>query len=222
MGRVLITGAGRGIGRELARGYLEAGWEVLATRRGAPPPPEDLPGVAWLSADVTDRGSLRALAAVVPGPLDLLVCNAGVYPDKGQPLETGFAPEVWAQAFAVNATGVFLTVQACLPALRAGRGRIAILSSAMASDARAPGGAYAYRASKAAAVNIGRNLATDLAGEGIAVGIYHPGWVRTAMGGPGAEIEPAASAAGLMARFAALGLETSGVFEDYAGRPVPF
>jgi NAD(P)-dependent dehydrogenase (short-subunit alcohol dehydrogenase family) len=53
----------------------------------------------------------------------------------------------------------------------------------MGSSERAPGGSYIYRASKAAATNLGRNLATDLAPRGIAVGIYHPGWVRTDMGG---------------------------------------
>ena len=56
---------------------------------------------------------------------------------------------------------------ALLPHLRAARGRVAIISSQMASDARAPGGSYAYRASKAAALNLGRNLATDLRGAGI-------------------------------------------------------
>jgi NAD(P)-dependent dehydrogenase (short-subunit alcohol dehydrogenase family) len=72
------------------------------------------------------------------------------------------------------------------------------------SDRAANGGSYIYRASKAAATNLGRNLATDLAPRGIAVGIYHPGWVRTDMGGTGADISLEESVAGLMARFDAL------------------
>ena len=117
---------------------------------------------------------------------------------------------------------MFLTVQALLPNLRAAQGKIAIISSAMASDARAPGGSYIYRASKAAALNLGRNLAADLKPEGIAVGIYHPGWVKTEMGGPQAEITPAQSVAGLSARFAALDLATTGCFESYDGAAIPF
>ena len=78
--------------------------------------------------------------------------------------------------------------------------KIAIISSQMASQERAPGGSYIYRASKAAALNLGRNLSSDLAGEGIAVGIYHPGWVSTDMGGATAPTTVEASAAGLIAR----------------------
>jgi len=117
---------------------------------------------------------------------------------------------------------VFLCVQALLPALARGRGKVAILSSRMGSQALAPGGSLIYRASKAAALNLGRNLAAELAPQGIAVGIYHPGWVRTAMGGAAADLDPAAAAAGLMARFDALSLATTGCFEDHAGRAIQF
>ena len=118
--------------------------------------------------------------------------------------------------------GVFLTIQTLLPNLRAAHGKIAIIASAMGSDARAPGGSYIYRASKAAALNLGRNLAADLRGEGIAVGIYHPGWVKTEMGGPAAEISTAQSVAGLAQRFAALDVTTTGCFESYDGTAIPF
>ena len=72
-------------------------------------------------------------------------------------------------------TGVFETIRTLLPNVRAANGKIAIISSQMGSNTLATGGNYAYRASKAAALNLGRNLATDLSPEGIAVGIYHPG-----------------------------------------------
>jgi NAD(P)-dependent dehydrogenase (short-subunit alcohol dehydrogenase family) len=88
----------------------------------------------------------------------------------------------------------------------------------MASHTRAPGGSYAYRASKAAALNVGRNLATDLKPEGIAVGIYHPGWVRTDMGGVEGEIEVGEAAEGLLKEFDALSLETTGCFRTWDGR----
>jgi NAD(P)-dependent dehydrogenase (short-subunit alcohol dehydrogenase family) len=155
--------------------------------------------------------------------IDLLICNAGVYLDKGMDLATGFPPEAWADTFAVNVTGVFLTVQAVLPHLaRSTTPKIAIISSQMGSSDRANGGSYIYRASKAAATNLGRNLATDLAPRGIAVGIYHPGWVRTDMGGSAADISLDESVSGLMARFDDLSLETTGAFLTWDGRPHPF
>lgn len=211
---ILITGANRGIGRALLDGYLAEAAEAIGTARSAQA------GLELL--DVTDPASVKALAARLAGrPIATLVCNAGIYADKGQRLEGGYPADVWAESFAVNVTGVFLTVQALLPNLRAAGGlaRIAIISSQMASHTRAPGGSYAYRASKAAALNLGRNLATDLRAEGIAVGIYHPGWVQTEMGGPQAEIPVGVAAAGLRARFAALGMATTGCFETWDGQP---
>jgi len=213
--RVLVTGGRRGIGRGLVEALAARGDRVTATSRRPEP--------GMLALDLADPASVRGMAAAFgQGPLDLLVCNAGVYPDRGERIDTGYAAAIWAEAFAVNVTGVFLTVQALLPNLRAAGGKVAILSSAMGSDARAPGGSYAYRASKAAALNLGRNLAADLAADGIAVGIYHPGWVRTGMGGPGATVEVAEAATGLVARFDALSPATTGAFEDYRGRPLPF
>lgn len=215
---VLITGASRGIGRALFDHYDGLGRDVIGTTRDAPP------GPGWRRLDVADPASHRALSEDLDArPVDLLVCNAGVYLDKGQTLATGFAPDLWATTFAVNVTGVFLTIQNLLTSLQTAPGaKVAIISSQMASDTRAPGGSYIYRASKAAALNLGRNLASDLRHLGIPVGIYHPGWVRTDMGGGGADLSPEESARGLAARFEALSLDTTGCFETWDGRPHPF
>lgn len=213
---VLITGANRGIGKAMADRYAAQGAQVTGTARVA--------GARLHRMDVTDPAAVNALAdTMADQALDLLVCNAGVYADKGQSLDQGYPADMWADGFATNVTGVFLTVQAFLPHLRrAQAGKIAIISSQMASHTRAPGGSYIYRASKAAALNLGRNLATDLAPEGISVGIYHPGWVRTDMGGSTAEISVDDSATGLIARFAALCPATSGCFETWDGRVHPY
>ena len=211
---VLITGANRGIGRALFDIYRARGVPLTGTTRGDPPGPD------WRRLDVTDPASQRDLAVSLDGaPLDLLICNAGVYLDKGESLATGYPPAMWADAFAVNVTGVFLTVQALLPRLEAAATpRIAIISSQMASHTRAPGGSYIYRASKAAALNLGRNLATDLRPRGVAVGIYHPGWVRTDMGGGAADLPVDGAARGLAARFDELSLDKTGCFETWDGR----
>lgn len=211
----VITGASRGIGAALAAQYRAAGEEVIGTARGAG---------AEAMLDVTDPQSHAAFAATLKGrPLDLLICNAGVYLDKGDDLQSGFGAELWAQSFATNVTGVFLTVQSLLDNLRAAAGaKIAIIASQMGSQTKAPGGSYIYRASKAAAINLGRNLAVDLKAEGIAVGIYHPGWVQTDMGGASGDITAQASAQGLAERIAALDLSHSGAFETWDGRAHPF
>lgn len=212
---VVITGANRGIGAALMDSYAARGDSVTGTARQ----PGELARL-----DVTDPDSHAAFARDLDGrAVDLLICNAGVYLDKGQELGDGYPPQMWADSFAINVTGVFMTIQNLLPNLQsARRARIAIISSQMASDTRAPGGSYIYRASKAAALNLGRNLATDLKPLGIAVGIYHPGWVRTDMGGDAADITVEQSAAGLEARFDSLDLDTSGCFQTWDGQDHPY
>ena len=212
---IVITGANRGIGRELYDRYTAAGHDVTGTSRN---------GGEFAALDVTDPDSHAALARALDGkPIDLLICNAGVYLDKGESLATGYPAAMWADSFATNVTGVFLTVQALLPNLQMDPGaKLAIISSQMASHTRAPGGSYIYRSSKAAALNLGRNLAVDLAPLGISVGIYHPGWVKTDMGGEKAAITVDEAAIGLIKRFADLNLETTGCFKTYEGDDHPY
>lgn len=210
---ILITGANRGIGHALVKNYKAAGETVIGTHRA--------PDAGHMRAlDVTDPASHNALAARLGDTtLDLLVCNAGIYLDKAEALADGYPAQMWAQEFATNVTGVFLTIQHLLPHLqRSKKAKIAIISSQMASDTRAPGGSYIYRASKAAALNLGRNLAADLTPQGIAVGIYHPGWVRTDMGGELGEISVEEAAEGLLNEFDVLSIETTGCFHTWDGR----
>ncbi|MEM7088931.1 MAG: SDR family NAD(P)-dependent oxidoreductase [Pseudomonadota bacterium] len=206
---VVITGANRGIGQALADEYRASGHLVTGTARD---------DSAQVRLDVSDPAQQSAMARQLAGhPVDLLICNAGVYLDKSQDIE-GYPADMWAHSFATNVTGVFLTIQALLPNLRAARGKIAIMSSQMASHTRAPGGSYIYRASKAAVLNLGRNLAADLKSQGIAVGIYHPGWVQTDMGGAAADIHVDHAVSGLIERFDTLSLVNTGTFETYDGQ----
>lgn len=213
---IVVTGANRGIGQALAQGYAARGERVSGTAR------QGRSGLIPL--DVTNPADFPGLGAALDAqPVDLLVCNAGVYLDKGQNLADGYPAQMWADSFAVNVTGVFLTVQEVLPNLQLSKTpKIAIISSQMASHTRAPGGSYIYRASKAAALNLGRNLAADLAHLGIAVGIYHPGWVQTDMGGAAAEITVDVAASGLIARFDELDMATTGCFRTWDGRDHPY
>ncbi len=221
MKTILITGANRGIGAEMARMLTVRGDHVIACARD----------VASLSSamaearalDVTDGAALDRLAAdMADRTLDLLVCNAGMLAGRGGIEDKDLTAEAFAQSFAVNVTGVFLTVRACLPALRRAKGKVAVISSQMGSTERAKGAAYAYRASKSAATNLAVCLSRELAAEGIAVGAYHPGWVRTDMGGASADISAEYSAAGLITRFDELTVETAGRLRFYSGEDIPF
>ena len=212
---IVITGANRGIGQALMTRYQAAGHEVTGTARQ---------GGDLARLDVTDPDSVSAFAKSLGGrPVDLLICNAGVYMDKHETLTDGYPLHMWSESFATNVTGVFLSVQALLPNLQAAQApKIAIISSQMASQTRAPGGSYVYRASKAAALNLGRNLAVDLAPSGISVGIYHPGWVRTDMGGDEGDISVEESVAGLLHEFDVLNTDTTGCFHTWDGRIHPY
>ncbi|MEM1382462.1 MAG: SDR family oxidoreductase [Pseudomonadota bacterium] len=227
----LITGANRGIGLEIARQAAGAGHRVIATARrpGDASALNDAakatgPGVIEVvGADVTDPGQLAGIAEGEKAPIELLVCNAGQYLARGGIDDPAYSADAWQDVLMTNVAGVFFTVRAFLPHLeRANRGRVAVVSSIMASSARAPGGSYIYRSSKAAVTNLARNLAMDLKAHGVAVGAYHPGWVRTDMGGTQADIDVAESASGLLARFEALDLSATGVFEDYQGKAIPY
>ena len=217
---ILICGASRGIGLEMARQAAARGDRVIATVRGDT---DVLDGIAaqTLRCDVTDEASLASAAAKVDA-IDLLVVNAGIYRGRGGIDAPDMGADAWEAVLMTNVAGPFLAARAFLPKLKAPGGKIAIISSVMASSAQAPGGSYIYRASKAGATNVARNLAAELAPRGIAVGAYHPGWVRTDMGGESASIGVEESAAGLLERFDALGPSTTGVFEDYRGNVIPF
>jgi NAD(P)-dependent dehydrogenase (short-subunit alcohol dehydrogenase family) len=224
MPTVVITGANRGVGLALARVYQEQGHRVIATAR-TPAQAADLGRVTKEihQLDVTDEASFAAVSKALAGvPIDILIANAGMMGPRGAHDDPGNTAEIWAQVLATNVTGVFLTVRALASSVVAGKGRIAVISSQMGSSARASGSSYLYRASKAAASNIAANLAVEMKPKGVAVAAYHPGWVKTDMGGSAADITAEASARGLMARIAALDLNRSGVFEDYAGKPLAF
>lgn len=219
---LLIAGASRGIGLEMARQAKARGDTVIAMLRSTASA-QALEGIAdqVLIAGVTDETALEKAAAELESDVDLLVCNAGVYRGRGGIDADDMGADAWSETLMTNVAGPFFVTKAFLPRLKPS-GKVVIVSSKMGSSARAPGGGYIYRSSKAAATNLACNLAAELKPKGIAVGSYHPGWVRTDMGGSAADISAEESAAGLLSRFDALSLETTGVFEDYAGEAIPF
>jgi NAD(P)-dependent dehydrogenase (short-subunit alcohol dehydrogenase family) len=217
---VLVTGANRGIGLALAQTYAKTGETVLATaRHPADAAALKATGAEVFALDVTDTASVATLAGALRGrPIDLLINNAGIIgPDSRGVLDTDL--DAFRQTLDVNTLGPLRVTQALMPSLRLAKGaKIAVISSQMGSLDGAKANHIAYRASKAAVNKLVRGLATELEREGIAVASLHPGWVRTDMGGAGADIDPATSAAGIKAVLDRLDLASTNRFWNYDGR----
>jgi NAD(P)-dependent dehydrogenase (short-subunit alcohol dehydrogenase family) len=230
MARILVTGANRGIGLEFVRQYAAEGAEVLACARD-PDGAAELAGLVGAGAgriqlerlDVADPAAIRGLGERLAGQaLDIVINNAGIGGPRPQSAEA-IDPEGWLTTFRVNAMAPLLLAQALHDNLRRGKARkLVAITSQLGSIANNSGGQYAYRSSKAALNDVMRGLSRDWAGEGIVVGIFHPGWVQTDMGGRGAPVTVEASVRGLRQRIAELTPETSGSFRDYSGATLPW
>ena len=175
-----------------------------------------------LGLDVCAEKDIKQIAAGMKRPIDILVCNAGVLNSYGGLQAADHDTASITNVLMTNIAGVFFTARSFLPHVWMKHGQNCIISSIMGSQERADSNAPIYRASKAAATNLARSMAVELAPQGVAVGAYHPGWVRTDMGGPQASISPQDSAAGLLTRFDALSLATTGIYEDFQGNKLPF
>ena len=221
MACVLIVGANRGIGLELSRQLSVRGDSVFATCRRSSPELEALSEVeTYTGVDVTVPTSFDGLIAELgERRLDLLFVVAGIL--KPVSVEN-FDPEVVREQFEVNALGALRATLKLLPCMKDG-GKIGLLSSRMGSIGdNTSGGSYGYRMSKAALNAAGRSLAIDLRPRGIAVGILHPGWVRTDMTQGQGLIDAASSAQGLIERMEELDMESSGSFVHQSGELLPW
>ena len=226
MPTVLITGANRGIGLEFARQYAAAGYRVHAACR-APGSADALASlgerVTLHALDVTDHAGIEALAAGLGNEaIDILINNAGIYGEGQEFGEIDYA--AWLEVMRVNTLAPLKMAECFLPHLEAGRMKmIASLTSRMGSIAENDaGGVYIYRASKAALNAAARSLALDLAPRRITVIVFHPGWVKTDMGGPRALIDAETSVAGMRAVIEGAGPKVSGRFFNYDGAEVPW
>jgi NAD(P)-dependent dehydrogenase (short-subunit alcohol dehydrogenase family) len=226
MPTLLITGANRGIGLELTRQYAAEGWNVIACAR-KPEQAAELKAVKGQvsveALDVTDYAAVDRLAAQYRNTaIDLLINNAGIYGNRNPAL--GIADyDDYLKVLQVNAVAPMKVALALLPALqRASDAKIATVSSRMGSIGASSGGSYVYRASKAAINAAMHSLALDLKPSGITCILLHPGWVKTDMGGQGADITPQVSASGIRNVIARTTLNDTGKFYNYDGSDIPW
>lgn len=221
MKQVLIVGASRGIGLEFVRQYRAAGALVVATARKE----EDLArlrelGATAIKLDVLDAASSSGLAWQIDGnAFDVAVVNAGVNVRSSgltSPTEVDFD-----KVMRTNVLGPMRVIPQIAEYLAPGA-RVAVLSSRMGSiGARSSNSDWLYRASKAAVNSVLKDTALSLAGRAICVS-FHPGWVRTDMGGSGADIDVATSVAGMRTVLASVKAEHNGAYFNYDGQTIPW
>lgn len=222
MKTAVITGANRGIGLELARQLDDKGYRVIAVCRNASPELRELSVQVEEGIDITDRMGLEDLANRLRGTrIDLLVNNAGVLvPSSLETIEDDL--DDWRLQYEVNSLGPLRVTRALINHLNDG-GKVVIISSRVGSIAdNTSGGAYAYRMSKAAVNIAGVSLAHELKDRDIAVGLLHPGYVRTGMTGHEGHVDPEEAAAGLVERIDELSMETTGSFRHANGEDLPW
>jgi len=237
MKTTLITGANRGIGLEFCRQYAAEGWRVQACSRH----PEKSDALKKLAAqypgqikiyalDVADHAQIERLAQMLDNEfpstqsIDLLINNAGIYPDSDKKGfgHTDYAE--WLEAFRINTMGPFKMAETFAKQIARSKQRtIVTITSKMGSiEDNGGGGSYLYRTSKAAVNMVVKSLSIDLKPSGITAVVFHPGWVKTDMGGPGALISAEQSVSGIRQVISRLTLDDSGKFFAYDGQMIPW
>jgi NAD(P)-dependent dehydrogenase (short-subunit alcohol dehydrogenase family) len=221
MAIAVVTGANRGIGLALVCCLKARGESVLAACRKSSTALDQTGAEVVTNVDVsTAEGVARLKEAVGQREVALLINNAGILV-WGDSLGAVDLHGMQKQ-FEVNTLGPLR----CTTALRsnfASGSKVAMITSRMGSiEDNSSGGAYGYRASKAALNSVGKSLAIDLRPHGVAVALLHPGMVKTDMVGPGGQVEPEVAAEGLLARIDELSLANSGGFWHANGERLPW
>ncbi len=218
MAHVLVVGASRGIGLEFTRQYVRDGDNVLATCR-SDTDAQRLRGLGAtpLRLDLLDAASRSALPAQIGNVrLDTLILSAGVY----GPRSSGLAAPDPAEFDRVMHTNVLAPMHliALLAPVLAHGAKVAVVSSRMGSiGLMASTSGWLYRASKAAVNAVLRAASLELGGRGAVCIAFHPGWVRTDMGGTGASIDVDESVSGMRRVIAQANDSHNGKFLNYTG-----
>lgn len=228
---ILITGAARGLGYELAKQAGEAGHRVYATTRN-PEKADKLNQVAAASGgkvtvhrmDVGDGDSVKACARELAGaPIDLLVNNAGVWGGLDTQTFQNMDYENWAYEFNIMTMGPFRVCQAFLPNVLASRRKtIATMTSQTAAAVYDHVIGYSYASAKAGLNRLMTGLAQELKDQGVTVTLVHPGWIRTEMAGAVADLDPPDAAADVLKLITGLTPADNGKWLKWTGDEHPW
>lgn len=218
----IIIGASRGLGAGLVRELSGRGWRVIGTQRSPSAELAEAGAATIETVDIDDKASVAALVNRLAGEtFDLVFVNAGVIGPEHASAEK-VSPEELGALMLTNAVAPIRTARAFLPLVKDG-GTVAFMSSGLGSvGGRTHDMAELYSASKAALNSLSRGFAAkDVAGRNVGVINVHPGWVKTDMGGEGADIDVATSVAGMVDMLEA-NRGTGHRFLDYQGKTLPW
>jgi NAD(P)-dependent dehydrogenase (short-subunit alcohol dehydrogenase family) len=221
MGTVLITGANRGIGLEMAKQYADNGWDVIGTAR-EPDKAEELnaiPNAKTMQLDAADDVSVANFTKEIGDqPIDLYINNAGIY----GPQE--FDRDGWLELLNVNVVAPVKLANALKDNVAKSDGKkMVVISSQVGSIAENESGDMMYyRTSKAAVNQAWKSLSNQWKDEGLTLTMMHPGWVQTDMGGENADLTPEESVSGMRQVIDQTDHAQTGSFKDYSGREIPW
>jgi len=230
MNTILITGSNRGIGLELCKQYAEAGWSVHACCRN-PQQASELQKLASQhkqitihQLDISDIQQIQTLAKKLQDTaIDILFNNAGIY-GQNDAYFGNTDEQQWLECFRINTIAPMKMSEAFVSQVAASELKIiATMSSKMGSMTdNGSGGSYVYRSSKAALNAVMTSAAIDLKPKNIKVAILHPGWVKTDMGGPNAEISTEKCVHQLRNILDDFSMQQSGSFFEIDGSIIPW
>jgi NAD(P)-dependent dehydrogenase (short-subunit alcohol dehydrogenase family) len=224
---VLITGANRGLGLEFVKQYAMNDYQVIACTRkinkndALHQLQASFKNISIYALDVANFALIDQLSKTLKQPIDILINNAGAYPDSSI---DHINYDAWLDAFKINTLAAFKMTTSFLPHLKKGTlKKIASLTSKMGSiDDNSAGGEYLYRSSKTALNMVMKSLSIDLKPYNLAVITLHPGWVRTDMGGPNGLIDADESVAGMKRQIDNLSMKNTGQFIAFDGKKIPW
>ncbi len=231
MPTVLITGANRGLGLEFSRQFADKEWSVIACCRN-PSKADELnkltnrfSSLTTEALDVAKFEHIDSLSKKLADKnIDILINNAGVYDDRRGNDFGQLEYQAWTNSLLVNTQAPIKMAEAFFQHIkRSDKKLIVNISSLMGSIAdNGSGGSIFYRSSKAALNAAMKSLAIDLKDQGVGVIIFHPGWVRTDMGGPNGLIDSKTSVTGMCEQMERFTLAQTGKFVKYDGNLMPW
>ncbi|WP_109356397.1 SDR family oxidoreductase [Sphingorhabdus sp. EL138] len=221
MGTVLITGANRGIGLEMAKQYADNGWDVIGTAR-EPEKATELNAInnaKTMQLDAADDDSVASfMNQLGDQPVDLYINNAGIF----GPQE--FDRDGWLELFNVNVVAPVKLANALKDNVaKSNDKKMVVISSQVGSITENDSGEMMYyRSSKAAVNQAWKSLSNQWKDEGLTLTMMHPGWVQTDMGGAHADLTPQESVSGMRQVIDQTSHMQTGSFHDYSGREIPW
>ena len=224
--QVAISGVNRGIGEGVARAVLESGGSVLGIGRARPAwAGEKHGGFSFVECDMADHARLAEVCSSITASIDVLICNAATFATGAGTIEN-FHPQAMNEAFSVNAIAPLLLARGLKRQLELGDRRLIIMMSTgnASLGGNTTGELLGYRLSKTALNQAVRNLAAEWGPQGFTIAALNPGWVKTDMGGPNAEITVAEASSRILDFIDRISLNApvNGGFLNTDGSPLPW